>query len=129
MQDRGVRHHRWLSWLMLAAPAMTALWLWGTHTPSPERYGLGIKMNDKIVHACGFAVLTACWWICLRVRFPRPSPIVLGVGLWIGAALFGGLDELTQPWFSRECDLMDWVADLGGATVAILLLSALIRKK
>ena len=44
--------------------------------------------------------------------------------------LYGALDELTQPWTGRTCEWLDWVADVSGASTAMLgaiLLTELAR--
>jgi VanZ family protein len=47
------------------------------------------------------------------------------VGLWLGVwgviAVYGAVDELTQPWAGRFCDLNDWLADIGGGAIGLAL--------
>lgn len=67
---------------------------------------------DKAEHFTAFYVLT-----CLAIMaYPR-VPLVM-LGLWL--SLFGGVIELVQalPFIHRDCDIMDWVADIVGVASA-----------
>lgn len=67
--------------------------------------------GDKVQHALGFLVLTAlAVW-----AYPRVSTVRIIIAL----SAFGALIELAQalPFFHRDSDVLDWVAD----TVAVLV--------
>ena len=63
---------------------------------------------DKAEHFAAFYVLS----YLAMVAFPRAPLIILG--LWL--SLFGCAIELVQalPFIHRDCDIMDWVADIAG---------------
>ena len=44
-----------------------------------------------------------------------------GIVLIILLATFGAIDELTQPLFSRQAELLDWVADCVGIVFGVCL--------
>ena len=72
--------------------------------------------TDKLVHLAAFGLLV------LPAALSRRVPLgLLFVGLFIGAAAFGGAIELIQPQFGRSADINDWVADMAGAALGLLL--------
>jgi hypothetical protein len=80
----------------------------------PVAIPLPATANDKVQHVLAFALLT---FLGFRA-YPRAAWLLLPAGL----ALYGALIELIQlvPTLNRLADWRDWVADLGG--VAILLI-------
>lgn len=72
--------------------------------------------TDKLVHLAAFGLLV------LPAALSRRVPLgLLFVGLFIGAVAFGGAIELIQPQFGRSADINDWVADMAGAALGLLL--------
>ena len=43
------------------------------------------------------------------------------VPVFVGASVFGGLIELIQPSFGRSADMQDWIADIVGIALGIVL--------
>ena len=43
------------------------------------------------------------------------------VPVFIGASAFGGIIELIQPSFGRSADMQDWIADVAGVALGIVL--------
>jgi hypothetical protein len=39
----------------------------------------------------------------------------------LGLIVFGGIDELTQPWFDRSAEWLDWLADVAGIGLGLVL--------
>lgn len=66
--------------------------------------------TDKIFHMLAFAALT----------FPTASlrPRALG-GMVLLALIYGAAIEVIQPFFGRDADVADWVADATGALVGL----------
>ncbi len=114
-RERLLRLHHWSGWiLMLYAMALFT----GTHLPNPAVL-LPVETNDKWLHFSayfGLAFLLAAW---------RSSKAAINwrvtVGIWTMAAATGIADELTQmlPGINRHCELLDWIADLTGATCGL----------
>jgi len=118
------RLYRWGTSLVLGC-----YWLimfTGTHWPhvSLEHYPTNF---DKVLHFTGYAgfgFLIAVW-VSVRRKF----------GLREFAAAFGVifayaiLDEVTQPYFGRDCEFLDmmadWIGGLSGMAVFALLRSTL----
>jgi hypothetical protein len=85
-----------------------------THLPLK---GVALGSADKGLHAIGYAGLATAFWAALagfgltrRQRVGLILPVLL---------LYGVADELTQPWFGREAELLDWVADATGVLAAV----------
>jgi VanZ family protein len=101
--------------------ALVAYWvvlLVATHWPLPRPIRGG-NIGDKVIHFIAYATLAALlaielWW---RGRSSWPAYLAIFLGL----ALFGGFDELTQPLVNRSADWLDWYADLIGIASGLLL--------
>ena len=90
-----------------------------THTP-PAHMPKG-PSNDKLAHFLAYLVLAFLLGTTLYLALPAKRPR-LPLLVLLAGALYGALDELTQPFFKRDCELGDWLADVGGvATVALVL--------
>jgi VanZ family protein len=40
---------------------------------------------------------------------------------WIVIAIYGGLEEITQPIVGRVASVIDWLADVAGAAIGLLV--------
>lgn len=104
-----------------------------THVPPtglrPFHFALQFKVSDKLAHATAYAGLTLLAMAVWRVRRPERISLkqkgfgLLGVCLLI--ACWGLMDEFTQPYFGRQFDWFDWMANLTGMSLAVTL-SAMI---
>ncbi len=92
-----------------------------THLPPEHLPDTGV--NDKIEHIGAYGLWAGAFFVTLWLYKPRLKNLWLIV-LLSGAAL-GALDERTQPWFRRTCDLHDWFADMIGVTIAAVVLTTL----
>src|SRR5690606_30080780 len=84
----------------------------GTHIPmdhSPDLHG-----SDKWIHFFAYAGLAGLATLAVGGRSALGLQTWHFVAIVSGLALFGGLDELTQPLVSRQADWFDWFADVGG---------------
>ncbi|MFM8708287.1 MAG: VanZ family protein, partial [Planctomycetia bacterium] len=86
-----------------------------THYPRPQeilvRLGAG-GVTDKVQHVVAYTVLGLLAAVTLASwnRWAlRNLVLLLGV-----LALFGAIDEVTQPLFGRMADPADWVGDCVG---------------
>ena len=77
----------------------------------------GVANGDKVVH---FAVYGLLATLVCRCRFRADwRAAVLGL---LAASAFGATDEWHQSFVpGRSCDVMDWLADTGGAALAVTL--------
>lgn len=70
--------------------------------------GQDVPGSDKLHHVIGFAALA------FPLSFVRPR-LALWVALCVSA--YGGLIELIQPYFGREAEWADFLADILGAAL------------
>lgn len=92
---------------LIVTTVLTVAMLWPIHQSPPSPDG-----SDKVVHLIAFAALA----------FPLARTGRIGlVPVFIGASAFGGIIELIQPSFGRSADMQDWIADIAGVALGILL--------
>ena len=114
------------SWLRPAAASLriaSLLWLLvmfvATHWPLPN-IQISITYYDKIVHAVAYATLAifllSSWE--LSAGWLRPQHYF---AVWLFCVLYGAFDEISQTPFGRTCDGLDWVADVGGTVLGLIL--------
>ena len=98
---------------LIVTTVLTVAMLWPINQPPPAPDG-----SDKLVHLIAFAALA----------FPLARTGRFGlIPVFVGASAFGGLIELIQPSFGRSADMQDWVADIVGVVLGIVL--ALIYRR
>ncbi len=125
MQWRSVfcRHPRVLAGLF--AIYWLAMFL-ATHMEMPEVKSAP-QHTDKAVHLvmyAGFAFLLSAWRSARKPETPKLALLVFAA-----AAIYAALDEILQiPIESRTADVWDFVTDLIGASLGLLLFW-LVRKK
>jgi len=86
-----------------------------THLPPSNVPSVQIPHFDKLIHMLIF--------LGLATLFSRAYPkIAKRVGVVIGILmLYALVDEVTQPGFGREADILDGVADFVGAGVGMMI--------
>lgn len=114
------RHKSVLIALGIYWPAIFIL----THIPVPD-IARQSGMSDKTMHVMAYFALTFLIWFAVspyeKVQWFRKKVwLLLGVIVWYGA-----IDEYLQGRVGRSADVMDFVADLFGAALALGLLSVL----
>jgi VanZ family protein len=95
-----------------------------THLPR-LRPPLALRLSDKTMHFAGFAVLAAllAWSWSLRARFGWQGCLAILAIL----AVYGVVDEVTQPLVGRRADVADWYADMLGALFGLAAFAAAQR--
>jgi VanZ family protein len=86
---------------------------------------VGVPNADKLVHFAGYGGLGLLFSLWRAVRHPwtwQRAAAVLG-----SIAAYGVVDELLQIPVGRDCDPLDWLADITGALGGILVFSAIER--
>jgi VanZ family protein len=112
----------WPTRLLAAATgAYACVLVFATHYPRPEELLGRHHPSDKTLHFLAYGVLAglAAATLATTTRWLPRGIARLAAGL----AVFGALDEVTQPLFSRAADPLDWVYDcIGiGAGLAIVM--------
>ncbi len=108
------------SWRWWVTLAYLALLLVGTHLPpgsASVEETIRLTHHEKLTHSAAYFVLAllAFGWCRLGVNVKRAAPVL--------AVLAGlaAIDEVTQPWFGREADPYDWLADSAGILLGWLV--------
>lgn len=85
------------------------------------------SINDKVAHFFTFALLGALLTLTWAVPSGRLKLRHL-LWAWLVLAVYGIIDECTQPLVSRSAEMWDWVADVTGAGLGILLAAFIFHK-
>ncbi|MDA8742086.1 VanZ family protein [bacterium] len=92
---------------LIVTAVLTVAMLWPINQPPPSPDG-----SDKVVHLIAFAALA----------FPLARTGRFGlIPVFVGASAFGGFIEVIQPSFGRSADIQDWIADIAGVALGIVL--------
>ena len=81
--------------------------------------------SDKTLHFVAYAILAGLLWACARLRGMaslRATLTVMGV-----VAVWAAVDEVTQPFFYRAAEPLDWVYDMMGAAIGCAIAAVLDR--
>jgi VanZ family protein len=118
-------------WLFRALLVYVAILIVATHMPEEPDFveDLALPGMDKLIHVaiyCGLSFLLAFLLSCRsadrRARGALSAAHYVAIALFV--ASFAAFDEFTQPWTGRRRDLLDWLADLIGLAVGLLLFTA-----
>lgn len=104
-----------LYWIVLAIVS---------HIPIPQLV-YQAQVSDKWLHYLAYLNLVFLLWFSAR---PDSKVSWHGWFVWLiflAAAASGGLDELTQPYFGRTCDIWDFLANVAGASAGLIMFSFL----
>lgn len=112
----------WPRLLAAVAAAYGAVLLYATHHPKPEELVGTNAPNDKTLHFLAYGALAAV--VSAAVAARGGWTVRSAASLFALLALFAALDELTQPFFGRSADAVDWSYDqigllVGGAAVTL----------
>jgi len=89
-----------------------------THIPASKIPPVGA--SDKLLHVLGYFLLASIFWLTLKgydvKRFMRLACVLSGL------MAYGVFDELTQPIFNRRASIYDWLADVAGTIIAVIIM-------
>jgi VanZ family protein len=125
---RNWRNNRLKTW---ALALLVVYWLAlfaGTHVPRAPHELLPKNVSDKLLHFTAYGGLALL--VCLNWSLRRPFTWRHGLIVLALMAGFGALDEVTQIPVGRDCDIVDWTADVTGAILgvgAFLLAASMFR--
>ena len=92
---------------LIVTAVLTVAMLWPINQPPAGPNG-----SDKVVHLIAFTALA----------FPLARTRRFGlIPVFLGASAFGGIIEVLQPSFGRRADMQDWIADILGVALGIVL--------
>jgi len=104
---------------VLAVVVLVCMFL-GTHMP--VTHVSSISQMDKLFHFGAYLTLTLCLlasWELSRGGLEASHYFIV----WLFGTLYGIFDEVTQIPVGRTCDGYDWLADLAGIVVGLILFS------
>lgn len=107
---------------ILALSALVLYWVFMfvmTHLPRVPVFLPPTK--DKTAHFLSYGLYGGLLYLAIWSFRPRWRTI--GVMVVCIAIIYGAFDEVTQPLVGRSMELMDWVADVLGATVAAIAMT------
>jgi hypothetical protein len=83
------------------------------------------RVSDKWLHFLAYINLVFLVWYSIRpgdkVRWRSRAAWLI----FLAVVAYGGLDELTQPYFGRTKDLMDFLANAGGVAAGLAIFTFL----
>ena len=94
-----------------------------THIPQVPAWVGRLGTSDKTLHFFAYLVLVFLLWFAIspdkKVNWRKAAVWwVLFVAVW-----YGVVDELLQGYVGRNCDVMDFFADLAGTLTGLILFS------
>lgn len=89
-----------------------------THIPNPKSIPTQ-AFFDKVLHFSGYFVLGFLLAAFYSVK--KKTPQALFKACFITLLIYGAIDETTQPYFGRDFEWFDLLADLLGVSTAVLL--------
>jgi VanZ family protein len=102
-------------WIVLAVLA---------HIPLPQVV-YQAKVSDKWLHFLAYLNLTFLVWFSIKpdekVRWQNKAAWLV----FFAVIIYGGIDELTQPYFGRTKDLMDFIANMKGTATGLVIFTFL----
>lgn len=90
----------------------------GMATLTPVEELPAVSGSDKLYHLISFAILT------LPIAVIRPKALRVILILSVG---YGGAIEVLQPLVDRNCELADFLADVGGVAIGMAMSKAFVR--
>jgi VanZ family protein len=90
-----------------------------------------IENLDKVVHAFFHFVFTSLWILFLKIQIKSPDSYRPYIVSFLFSVLFGVTIEIMQGQYttSRKEDVLDVVANIAGAALAVCLLILYFKKR
>jgi len=94
------------------------------HIPIPQIV-YQAQVSDKCLHFLAYLILVFLLWFSINPdRKVNWRSRVVWLLLFV-VAVYGGLDELLQPYVGRTCDVWDFVANAGGILTGLVMFTFL----
>ena len=95
-----------------------------THMPIPQVV-YRANVSDKWLHFLAYMNLFFLLWFSInpdkKANWRKPAVWLI----FLGAIICGGVDELSQPYTGRTCDVLDFVADAKGIFAGLVIFTFL----
>jgi VanZ family protein len=102
--------------------AYTAVLVLATHYPRPELFLGADPPSDKALHFMAYGLLGLLAGGTLALARQWSARRALGLAAVL--AIFAALDEITQPFFRRDAEPLDWVCDCLGVACGLAAVAA-----
>ena len=106
---------------IFAAVILLVYWLAlfvATHVPDvPNKTGL--PYGDKLAHTVAYAILA--WLAAMVLRILHWPLTRICVTVFMTCAIYGAIDEWLQQYTGRRSDVLDWTADVVGASIGLAI--------
>jgi VanZ family protein len=130
----NVNSKEWYRWMLRALVAYFVVMVASTHIPIERAVfpGTDFPWADKLAHLGMYCGLSFLLWLVVALRNAHRglrSGLSSAQYAWIaaGVAIYAAADELTQPWTGRDRDLLDWLADVLGMGLGLVLCAVVER--
>jgi len=127
MERRQIKvkaHNLFNSRWLIAATIFTAAVIFLTHLPNesvPEPFRQGGL--DKLMHIAAYGMITFFFVFSLRTPLTLIGCLVLSPAI----ITIGVIDEVTQPLVHRTASLFDWLANVVGIVIVLILCAGFRR--
>ena len=90
-----------------------------THTPA-QAIPYRVANADKIAHCLAYMALSFSVLVSwdLTIGQLRPQHFFM---VWLVGTLYGAFDEVSQIAVGRHCDVRDWMSDILGLVIGMIL--------
>jgi VanZ family protein len=116
----------------LLAAAYACVLVYATHHPQPAQLVGPNSPGDKTLHLTAYFLLGGAVAVAVAARGGWTGRSA--AALFVVLSLFAAVDEITQPFFGRHADGVDWafdqmglVAGIGAATLGVIVLRVFLR--
>jgi VanZ family protein len=115
----------WQTLLSLVATAYAGYLIYATHHPKPDQLVGTNPPNDKTLHFLAYGALAVVVSAAVAARggWTRQTAWTVLIVL----AAFAAADEMTQPFFGRDAEILDWVYDGMGMIVGLMIVTGGLR--
>ncbi len=113
-----------MNWKLLLAVTLAGYWtamFIATHIPAQQLPEMDV--SDKVQHFAAYGLLGMLLYSFLWAR--NFSPLRTSIYVVVIGAVYGALDELLQIPVNRIADLYDWIADVVGILLAVIVMSSI----
>jgi VanZ family protein len=99
--------------------------------PGEEIPKIGFEFSDKLIHAVVYLILFILFFYSLKYQTKSVklrNNAIMFAGIF--SALYGVTDEIHQRFVPmRSCELSDWIADVTGVFIGIVLVKFVTERK
>jgi VanZ family protein len=130
----NVNSKAWYRWMLRALVVYIVVMVAATHVPIERTVfpDTVFPWADKLAHVgiyCGLSFLLGLVVALRNAHRGLSASLSSAQYAWIaaGVAIYAAADEFTQPWTGRDRDLLDWIADVLGLGLGLVLFAVVER--